>query len=393
MLGFVFPDRGYEHTIAELPPGVDLLALGGPSAGHEDLPDRLAALAAAAGHRMSTTGFVPDDELPERLVAAGVPVAPNRRVAASGSIATWLGHGRRPLVPDTAYARELAEQWPGTLTLYDPDRPGDLRAAIERARADPGSTWLTPGTPAGPSVAATAAAYAEHFATCVPDRAIAVSPRHWIVPGNRWDLLGAHLPAEPPTVTVVVPYFEAQAELDLVLTGLTRQTHPLDRLQVVVADDGSDRPPDLGAATRADGGAELTVALVRQDNRGFRAAAARNLGATAADGEVLLFLDGDTVPEPDYVRRLTQLPGLCPDALVVGRRRHADLDGWSSTRLTGWLEGVGEPPAELEEPGWLRDAYRDTDQLLQADERSYRHIISAVLGLSADPVPRARRLR
>jgi len=378
VLGFVFPDRGYEHTIAELPDGVDLLALGAASAGHEDLPDVLARQAADAGHRLHLTGFLPDAELSHRLAAAGVPVAPNRRVAASASIATWLGHGRRPLVPDTPYSREIAAQWPGTLTIYDPDAPGDLHRAIEHALAQPVTTWLSPGIRPGLSLAEVAAAYDEHFQACVPDAALPVGPGHWTVPGNRWDLLDDLEPAEPPAVSVVIPYYEAQAQLDQVLTALRLQTHPRTRLQVVVADDGSTNPPDLSAA---DG---LHAHLVRQPDRGFRAAAARNLGAAAADGEVLLYLDGDTIPEPDYVRRLSRLPALAPDALTVGRRRHADLTGWSTDRLTAWLTGETPGPVELEEPDWLVEAYRDSADLLHADERSYRHIISAVLGLHRD---------
>ncbi len=95
----------------------------------------------------------------------------------------------------------------------------------------------------------------------------------------------------------------------------------------------------------------------------------------AADGEVLLFLDGDTVPEPTYVEELAALPALLPDALVTGRRRHADLAGWTPERLGAWFAG-GPAPQELTEPAWLREA----GSLLDADDRSYRFVISAVMG-------------
>ena len=177
---------------------------------------------------------------------------------------------------------------------------------------------------------------------------------------------------------MVVPYFQAQPRLDLVLAALSVQTYPATRLEVVVADDGSATAPDLGAA------AGLATRLVRQPDQGFRAAAARNLGAAAAGGEVLLFLDGDTVPEPDYVRRLARLPALAPDALVVGRRRHADLTGWDPERLVRWLAEDGPGPVELTEPEWLRAGYAASRDLLDADERSYRFVISAVCGLTRD---------
>ncbi len=377
VLGFLFPDRGYEAVLDALPAGADLLALGRPSAGHEDLPDAYAARASAAGRTMRTSGFVADADLAAELWAAGVPVAPNRRVAASGSIGTWVAHGRRPLVPDTDYTRELAGRWPGALTLYDADDPHALRAALARAAAEPRSTWVDDPEAVGPRLPQVAEAYRRHFLGSVPDRAYGLGDGRVVVAGNRWDLL-AEAPARPVAVSVVVPYHRAQADLDLVLTALTLQDHP--HLEVVVADDGSPEPPSLAAA------GDLPTTLVRQERDGFRAAAARNLGARAASGDVLVFLDGDTVPEPAYVSTLVRLPSSCPDALVVGRRRHADLAGWSPAELAAWLtrRPGARTPTELDEPAWLRDGYAASDDLLRADDRSHRFVISAVLGLHRD---------
>ncbi|MEO9151897.1 MAG: glycosyltransferase, partial [Lapillicoccus sp.] len=309
---------------------------------------------------------------------AGVPIAPNRRVSASGSINTWIAHGRRPLVPDSAYSRELRRRSPGAVTLYDADSPGSLGRAIEAALADPSRTMLAPGTPLGPTVEEVGRLYRRHFAGCAPARALPVDDRRWVVPGNRWDLLAGREPAEPPSVSVVIPYFEAQDRLDLVLAALSRQTHPASRLQIVVADDGSSVPPSVAAAQTLD------TVVVRQSRDGFRAAAARNLGAAAAAGEVVVFLDGDTVPEPGFVSHLSRLPALTTDAVTVGRRRHADLAGWTPLALERWWDGSGPSPAELPEPGWLVDAYAETTDLLEGDHRSHRFLISAVLAMSRD---------
>lgn len=200
--------------------------------------------------------------------------------------------------------------------------------------------------------------------------AVAVGER-WVVPGNRFDLLPA--PSTPPEVTAVVLHYRDPERLALVLAGLRRQTHPAPRLQVVVADDGSVPLPPVPD----------DVVLVTQEDRGFRAAAARNLGAAAADGEVLCFLDGDTVPEPGYVAAAVAWPAVGTDVLVVGRRRHTDLTGWGPDRLGAWFDG-GPAPRELTEPRWLRDAYAGSRDLLDADDRSYRHVISAVLTVHRD---------
>lgn len=201
--------------------------------------------------------------------------------------------------------------------------------------------------------------------------AVVAAGSRWVVPGNRWDLLPA--PVEPPHVTAVVLHYRDPARLALVLAALDLQTHPASRLQVVVADDGSDPLPDVPAH----------VTLVSQDDRGFRAAAARNLGAAVADGEVICFLDGDTVPEPGYIAAAAALPAVCDDVLVVGRRRHADLSGWRPDDLSRWFGG-GRGPRELTEPGWLIDGYRGSRDLLDADDRSYRYVISAVLTVHRD---------
>ncbi len=163
VLGFLYPGKGYEETLAALsglPATVGLTALGRPSQGHAGLVEDLSDAAAAAGRQVRVTGFVPDEELPARLRAAAVPVAPHRAVSASGSIASWLAAGRRPLVPDVAYNREVQARGPGSLWLYD-----NLAAALAQAYADPGSTWLDPGTATGPTGAEVARAYRDLWST------------------------------------------------------------------------------------------------------------------------------------------------------------------------------------------------------------------------------------
>ncbi len=207
------------------------------------------------------------------------------------------------------------------------------------------------------------------------------------VPGNRWDLLWdddlrtgpgpdsspAEREAEIPEVSVVVPYYRDQAGLDRLLAALARQDVPASRVQVVIADDGSPEPPRLPAPFPFD------VQVVRQPAAGFRASAARALGASVAEGEVLAFLDGDMIPDRDYLRRAARLPSRSPEAVVVGRRRHLDpalLD-------TDWCPGDPVPEGcVLEDPQWLARAYAESRNLLDADSTAYRFIISAVLTVS-----------
>lgn len=180
-------------------------------------------------------------------------------------------------------------------------------------------------------------------------RALVLGPTSVLVPQNRWDLIP---PGPPPTVTVVVPHYEQPVQLARVLAAVGRQS--MGPVDIVVADDGSAQEPTVPPGVR----------LVRQDDQGFRAAAARNLGAATSTADVLVFLDADTVPEPGFVEALVRRVAACPDVLAVGRRRHADLSGNG---------------AELPEPSWLREGYRASRDLLDADGRSFRFVISAVL--------------
>jgi cellulose synthase/poly-beta-1,6-N-acetylglucosamine synthase-like glycosyltransferase len=96
-------------------------------------------------------------------------------------------------------------------------------------------------------------------------------------------------------ISVIVPAYNAAQTLDACLAALGAQTVGADAYEVIVVDDGStDR---TAAVARAHG-----VCLIQQANAG--PAAARNRGAQAARGEILLFTDADCAPAPDWVERM-----------------------------------------------------------------------------------------
>jgi len=176
VIGFVYPGKGHaelveavatlRHRGAPGPAGsLGVVALGRASAGHEAETDALVAEAAARGVELAVTGYLSDAVLLDRCRRASVPVAAHRHVSASGSVATWIAAGRRPLVPDARYSREMAALRPGTLTLFDGDDPEALAAAVARAAADPSSTWLGPDAATAPGLADVAEAYLTWWAT------------------------------------------------------------------------------------------------------------------------------------------------------------------------------------------------------------------------------------
>ena len=142
VLGFVYPGKGHDRVIravAGLAGAADVEVLGRASAGHERDLEGLAVLAGDLGVGFVVTGYLPDDELLARSRRTAVPVIAHEHVSASGSLASWLSAGRRPVVVASPYMEEMAELHGGSLTLTSAE---GLSSAIASALADPESTWL-----------------------------------------------------------------------------------------------------------------------------------------------------------------------------------------------------------------------------------------------------------
>lgn len=91
-------------------------------------------------------------------------------------------------------------------------------------------------------------------------------------------------------LTVIIPTCNRRDRLDRCLSALERQTVPKDVFEVVIADDGSnDGTGGMLQARTTD----LRLKVARQPNRG--PAAARNLAIRAAEGEILLIINDDTL--------------------------------------------------------------------------------------------------
>ena len=104
--------------------------------------------------------------------------------------------------------------------------------------------------------------------------------------------------AEHPHLTVAIASYNRRRELAGALEAISAQSYPAERFEAVVVLDGS-----------TDGSAELVrslpapypLRLVEQDNRGL--GASRNRGAREASGPIVVFLDDDAFPEPDFLAR------------------------------------------------------------------------------------------
>jgi hyaluronan synthase len=106
-----------------------------------------------------------------------------------------------------------------------------------------------------------------------------------------------------PSVAIVMPAFNEEAAIGNSLRSVLDLRYRRDALEVVVVDDGST--DDTYAEIQRVAEAEPRVRVVRfAQNRGKRAAMAAGIRATRA--EVVVFVDSDSVLEPDALTALVQ---------------------------------------------------------------------------------------
>lgn len=111
-----------------------------------------------------------------------------------------------------------------------------------------------------------------------------------------------------PLVSVVITTYNRSDALLVVLTALARQTDT--NFEVVVADDGS-REDHRSVILNAPVAKALRLVYVWHPDVGFTASRIRNRGVAASKGDYIVLLDGDCVPEVDFIarHRLLAKPG------------------------------------------------------------------------------------
>src|ERR687892_2680513 len=99
------------------------------------------------------------------------------------------------------------------------------------------------------------------------------------------------------TVSVVIPTYNRSAILARTLESLASQEPDSPRFDVHVADDGSEE--DIASIVEAAVG--LDTYYHRRERDRFGAGQARNLGAAAAKGDIVVFLDTDCMVGRDFI--------------------------------------------------------------------------------------------
>lgn len=101
----------------------------------------------------------------------------------------------------------------------------------------------------------------------------------------------------PPKISIIIPTYNRSQLLLRALEAFRCSSLPGKEFEIVVSDDGSsDGTEALVGSFEAD----YKIKYHYQEDRGFRAAAARNAGASLAEGDVLAFFDAGGIPGKSY---------------------------------------------------------------------------------------------
>ncbi len=122
-----------------------------------------------------------------------------------------------------------------------------------------------------------------------------------------------------PKISVIVPAYNAENTISSCLNGLVNQTIPDDQYEIIVVDDASvDKTsaiiqsyPNIRYLNISHGGPS----------------AARNEGAKAAIGDILVFTDADCVPSQDWLQCMT-LPFDDPDIIGLKGTYRSQQNGF-----------------------------------------------------------------
>jgi glycosyltransferase involved in cell wall biosynthesis len=101
-----------------------------------------------------------------------------------------------------------------------------------------------------------------------------------------------------PQVSVIITTYNWPEALQAVVEGCFSQTDK--NFEIIIADDGSDAST-AACVNSLRKRSPVPLQHVWQPDNGFRLALARNRGILASTGEYVLILDGDCIPQRNYI--------------------------------------------------------------------------------------------
>jgi glycosyltransferase involved in cell wall biosynthesis len=191
-----------------------------------------------------------------------------------------------------------------------------------------------------------------------------------IVYQNQWrDVFDGTLPDgwEPSiSVSVVIASYNSET-LPLTLASLAAQDYPEDLLEVVVVDDGSEPPVELGEVVPRN------IRLIRVEE-GWGRSNATDIGIKATTGDIIYWVDSDMILFRDNVRQHAKWAHFIPEAATIGDKGF--IEEWDYTPESVYEKVADGTIADdydrstLHEH-WSIQIFRDTDDLNTSHGRNY----------------------
>jgi len=116
-------------------------------------------------------------------------------------------------------------------------------------------------------------------------------------------------------ISVIIAFYKNLPFLDLVFSGLRRQVY--DDFEVIIAED-DDALATKEYIKKRSGELPFLLKHVCQEDKGFRKNRILNAAVRAADGELLVFFDGDCIPHRRCLQEYALMAG--EDSVLMGRR-------------------------------------------------------------------------
>lgn len=140
-----------------------------------------------------------------------------------------------------------------------------------------------------------------------------------------------------PFVSVIVPFYNERRYLERCIQALLAQNHPPDRYEIILVDDGSEDESGEIARQQVDAcrGRLPRMTHARLHHSGL--SAARNAGLSLAQGEIIAYIDGDALAEPDWLTGLVDAFADDPRVGIVGGKTNVLNDEATFAEFIHWI--------------------------------------------------------
>ncbi len=120
-------------------------------------------------------------------------------------------------------------------------------------------------------------------------------------------------PSSPMLLSVVIPTYNRKESLLRMLNALAKQTFPASDFEVIVISDGSS-----DGTTEAVKAFSAPYRLIFEEQKNSGPSVARNKGARMAANPLLVYLDDDIEPVPEFLAEHAQAHNGVTDLVLIG---------------------------------------------------------------------------